>query len=435
MVLLRKYRNPYLEGNFAPLLDKGCSEPKVSKPAALKPSDSGSSVPSNLASGWFIRNGPDAALAPNPSTYAWFDGDSCLHFVRLHPNDVSPAYWRRHTGTERIAAERKLGSFDAIPGIGTSVGWRAIYDVLKFTIRARLHGIDTTKATGFVPQSANTSLVFHHGKLLALNEGDAPYTIDIDADDESRDRWYNFNDTLKSPFTAHPKVDPENGNLVGFGYRPESQPHVYVYEFDPDGNNIRTVPVNLPRATMIHDFWCTTHFYILPVSSIMFNFPLLLLNRDPVYMDHKQPARLCIVPRTEAGRKALNVESLESFRQYDLPEPSAIFHTVAAWDTYSNGVHSPDGVVLYGCRLKHIDLRSFITTGGDAGTPISERPFLHRFTVDFTSNKATEMRMLPDSLPTDFPVINARSITHKPDYMYLAVQAEQVSKFSGMPRS
>jgi carotenoid cleavage dioxygenase-like enzyme len=137
----------------------------------------------------------------------------------------------------------------------------------------------------------------------------------------------------------------------------------------------------------------------------------------------------------EDGGGLREVVLVEAFEAFNVERLTPSFHTVAAWDTYSNGVHSPDGVVLYGCRLKHIDLRSLITTGGDAGTPKSERPFLHRFTVDFTSNKATEMRMLPNSLPTDFPVINARSITHKPDYLYLAVQAEQVSKFSGMLRS
>ena len=60
---------------------------------------------------------------------------------------------------------------------------------------------------------ANTNIVWHAGKLLALEEGHKPFELDP-ATLESR----GYRDEYRGKVTAHPKLDPETGEMVWFGY-------------------------------------------------------------------------------------------------------------------------------------------------------------------------------------------------------------------------
>ena len=63
---------------------------------------------------------------------------------------------------------------------------------------------------------ANTNIVWHGNKLLALEEGHAPFELDP-VTLESKGAW-TFNESLVGPMTAHPKIDPETGEMIFFGY-------------------------------------------------------------------------------------------------------------------------------------------------------------------------------------------------------------------------
>ena len=64
--------NPYLEGNFAPVLE----EVTATELAVT------GHVPEGL-SGRYLRNGPNPVSAPEPSSYHWFTGDGMVHGIRL----------------------------------------------------------------------------------------------------------------------------------------------------------------------------------------------------------------------------------------------------------------------------------------------------------------------------------------------------------------
>ncbi len=66
------------------------------------------------------------------------------------------------------------------------------------------------------PNTANTALAWHHGKLLALWEGGPPHEIKVPSLETVGP--YTFGGKLKHAFTAHPKVDPKTGELMFFGY-------------------------------------------------------------------------------------------------------------------------------------------------------------------------------------------------------------------------
>ena len=56
------------------------------------------------------------------------------------------------------------------------------------------------------------------GRLLALWEGGPPYELEPSTLDTIG--VYDFNGKLQGAMTAHPKVDPETGELLFFGYGP-----------------------------------------------------------------------------------------------------------------------------------------------------------------------------------------------------------------------
>merc|ERR1719460_1317738 len=63
---------------------------------------------------------------------------------------------------------------------------------------------------------ANTAMVFHAGRLLCLEEGSKPWHLSVPSlDTVGR---FTFDGHLHHNFTAHPKVCPDTGELMFFGY-------------------------------------------------------------------------------------------------------------------------------------------------------------------------------------------------------------------------
>ena len=60
---------------------------------------------------------------------------------------------------------------------------------------------------------ANTNIVWHAGRLLALEEAHKPFELDPETL-ESR----GYVEPYRGRVTAHPKIDPETGEMVWFGY-------------------------------------------------------------------------------------------------------------------------------------------------------------------------------------------------------------------------
>ncbi|MFC7645148.1 carotenoid oxygenase family protein [Streptosporangium lutulentum] len=71
------------------------------------------------------------------------------------------------------------------------------------------NGIDLTAV------AANTSVVQHAGRILALVENGLPYEMTPELDTVGP---WDFGGRLTTAMTAHPKQDPVTGELHFFGY-------------------------------------------------------------------------------------------------------------------------------------------------------------------------------------------------------------------------
>ena len=78
-----------------------------------------------------------------------------------------------------------------------------------------LNSLDPTVMMKMESSKANTHVVGHAGKILALEEGHFPYSLDGEMNTIGPT---DFAGALKGSFTAHPKICPVTGEMLAFGY-------------------------------------------------------------------------------------------------------------------------------------------------------------------------------------------------------------------------
>ena len=98
---------------------------------------------------------------------------------------------------------------------------------------------------------ANTNVVNHAGKTLALVESSLPYQITNELETLGA---YDFGGKLVDSMTAHPKICPRTGELHFFGYGSLTSPYVTYHRANASGELIINRGVDVPGLTMMHDF-------------------------------------------------------------------------------------------------------------------------------------------------------------------------------------
>ena len=92
---------------------------------------------------------------------------------------------------------------------------------------------------------ANTHVVNHAGKTLALVESSLPYEITNDLETVGA---YDFGGKLVDSMTAHPKICPTTGELHFFGYGNIFEPHVTYHRADANGELVDQPPLGRQGA-------------------------------------------------------------------------------------------------------------------------------------------------------------------------------------------
>lgn len=228
---------PDLQGNLMPVrreLDLTRCEVEGTLPAGLR--------------GTFIRNGPNPAFPPI-GRYHMFDGDGMLHAVTI--DEDGAGYRNRWVRSRGLVAETRHGS-TIYPGLG---------DVLNFPDRS------LTGDAGPVKNPANTHIIEHAGRLLALWEGGLPTEVTLDLDTIGE---HDFDGALRGSMTAHPRLDPVTGEMHFFAYS-LFEPYLRYHVADADGTLVHSVDLDLPAPVMMHDMILTEQYAVFLDSPITFN--------------------------------------------------------------------------------------------------------------------------------------------------------------------
>src|SRR5262249_28415911 len=115
---------------------------------------------------------------------------------------------------------------------------------------------------------------------------------------------FTFGSTLTGPtFTAHPKLDPQNGQLIAFGFGAKGlfSRDVVYYEISAGGAVTHEVWFQVPYHTMLHDFGVTENYAVFPIIPVCGVGEEALRAGKPHYAwDSSKPIYLGVLPR--AGR-------------------------------------------------------------------------------------------------------------------------------------
>ncbi len=182
----------------------------------------------------------------------WFDGDGMVHAIQL--GDGPPRYRSRfvqHTAHAREdAAKRRLyGSFGT-PAPGGPLR--------RFLRRKRRRN------------PANTHIIDHDGKLLALCEGGRPWRIDpVDLQTLGEEDLGGLLADANSTFSAHACVDPETSELWNFGAEIGRRPLLHFYRWPPGAAARRVTTTELPFPAMIHDFALTRRSMVVVATPMV----------------------------------------------------------------------------------------------------------------------------------------------------------------------
>jgi len=359
--------NPYLAGNFAPIGEEISAD-------SLKVIGQ---LPPDL-SGMFVRNGPNPQFPPI-GYYHWFDGDGMLHGVRI--NNGKASYLNRYVRTKSFEIEREAG--------------KAIWTGLMMPPQ-------TENPYGPSKNTANTALVWHAGKFLALWEGGAPHAIELP--NLKTFGLDNYDGKLVSAFTAHPKVDAVTGEMMFFGYSLFTPPYVQYSVVSPQGELLQTRPIDIPIGVMMHDFAITENYTIFMDLPITFSVERMKTGQPGFMFEKELPSRFGIIPR---HGDASQIRWFESPACY-------VFHTLNA---YEEG----EEVVLIACRMSSTNV---LVSQAENRDPEGDIPRLHRWRFNLKTGTVHEEML--DDVPGEFPRVNEQKLGRKTRYGYIAKSAKSV---------
>ncbi|KAF2006129.1 9-cis-epoxycarotenoid dioxygenase-like protein [Amniculicola lignicola CBS 123094] len=235
-------------------------------------------IPKDI-NGTFYRVQPDHRFPPLFEEDIHFNGDGSVSAFKFENGLVD--FKQRYVHTERFKAEKKAR--------------RSLLG------RYRNPWTDNEMVKGIVRTASNTNVVFWRGVLLAMKEDGPPFAMNPDTL-ETIGR-YDFDGQVQSPtFTAHPKFDPETGEMVCYGYEAGGDGHdascdIVVYTIDKDGKKTEECWYKAPFCGMIHDCAITKNYLILPLTPLKVDLERLKKGGNHFAWDPDEDQWYGIVPR------------------------------------------------------------------------------------------------------------------------------------------
>ncbi|MFJ7158867.1 carotenoid oxygenase family protein [Streptomyces sp. NPDC101118] len=326
-------QKPYISEHFTPVTDEITGHDLKVR----------GTLPPEL-DGRYFRNGHNPKPGVTPTH--WFRGEGMLHGVRLQDGR---AEWYRNRWV-------RTPFLDGVPFTGTELEVSA----------------------------AATNIIFHGGRYLALQEANLPWEVSADLETIG---VHDFGGRLTSSMTAHPKEDPETGELHFFSYSPFA-PYLTYYVADASGAIVRSEVVDGSGPSLMHDFAITREHVVFLNSPVVFDHAEH--SGIPYRWHDDVPLRIGVMPRA-GGRTTW----------YEAPDQAALLHV-------ANAYTDPRGrIVLEAPRFDRSAWENswkwWVGAPGYGTSPDAGSTF-HRWIIDPAKGEVTTESL--NELVTEFPSIN-----------------------------
>ena len=263
-------------------------------------------IPADLQGTWY-RSIPDPQYAPMLGHDTFLSGDGMVSLFRFEKGHVD--FRMRYVQTERWKNERAAG--------------RSLHGLYRnpYTDDPSVRGKDRG--------AANTTPIYHAGRILAAKEDSRAWEVDPKTL-ETRGVW-DFDGRLRSQtMTAHPRIDPDTGEMFFFGYEASglATRDVAYCVADRNGELRREEWFQAPYCALMHDFAMTKEHAIFPIFPITSDLERLKGGGAHWVWEGHRDSFIGIMPRD--GR-------VDQMRWFRAPAASA-FHFMNAY-TEGNKVH------------------------------------------------------------------------------------------------
>ncbi len=260
---------PYLQGNYAPVEE----ERDIGQDELVIEGE----VPQQLV-GAYMRDGANTAYQPNHYVYP-LDGDGMVHSVYFNKGKVE--YKNRWVQTSHLMTERKYD--------------RTIYGSVGKLLEVPQDVIDAGGEPSPIRNTANTNVLYHGGKLLAMWEGGFPHLLNNDL---STVGLYDYDGALQpgDALTAHPKICPDSGDLISCTQRWDS-PNYFLQVFDKNGKHKQTTMVEFERKGIIHDLQITENYVVIFYAPAFHSLEKAMKGEDPFEWQPELGTKIIAIPR------------------------------------------------------------------------------------------------------------------------------------------
>ncbi|MEM9617924.1 MAG: carotenoid oxygenase family protein [Pseudomonadota bacterium] len=342
-------------------LNAGALAP-VDSERSLKLAPSQGEIPPDLQ-GTLYRNGPNpfGGRFEGNTMLDWWPAPGMVHAFKFSPEDECP--------------------------IEYSNRW------LRTPAHSRHLGLP--EAANVPETNPNVSLLDFNDEIMALGEGVAPLHINHSLSQADKP---SLEGSLLSGMTAHPKVDPQSGDLVWFFATPASE-HIKYGVVNASGQSVVEASYSLPQPVFMHDFAITQSKSILFDLNVVLDTDLALAGDPfPISWDQNKAARLGFLPRVGGSIDWLEIE------------PCFLQHVANCFEIDERSL------VLDAVRYPYF-LKRCERTGNLLDNPLGT---LWRYEIDLRSRRVKEYPLMQGSV--EFPQINPSRTGRVNRFVYMAEQ-------------
>ncbi|PPS42664.1 carotenoid oxygenase family protein [Chroococcidiopsis sp. TS-821] len=362
---------------------KAIAQPAKEFPLTTLPILAGK-IPANLR-GTLYRNGPARLERGTTRVGHWFDGDGAILAVNFTDTDATALY--RYVQTQGYQEEAAAGQFLYGNYGMTAPGpiWNQWFKPIK--------------------NAANTSVLALPDKLLALWEGGNPYALDLKTlQTWGSDDLGGLQDNL--PYSAHPKIDAQTGEIFNFGITPGLNATLNLYKSDATGRILQRAAFPLKGVPLVHDF-------VLAGEYLVFFIPPVRLNALPILIGWSN------FSDSLEWQPQLGTEFLVFDRNLALvcrgeTEPWYQWH-------FANGyVDDRGNIIVDVVRYEDFQTNQYLKEVATGETHTVAKSALWKIRLDPRASKVTASENILDR-HCEFPVIPPHVVGKEPQQIYLSV--------------
>jgi len=241
--------------------------------------------------------------------------------------------------------------------------------------------------------TANTHIVWHGNRLMALMEG----TIAVELEPKTLATIGNFNydGQINGPITAHPKMDHHSGEMVFFGSQAKGPFSAFLRMnvADKDGNLIKNEMIEAPFPSFAHDFFVTEKYVVFPVYPLVFNLDRAISGGIPMAWEPERGTHFGVMPRNGSAADV----------KWHSMDARWSFHMVNAWDE--------DSTIKVDVCASNASNFAPKLDGIMASSDDGLAPTVRRWTIDVGGSTNSVSEDMLDDMTCEFPRLDDRMMT------------------------